>query len=175
MASKWAALKSKVPEFVEERSYQQKVDEAKQLLLGTLSGKDANIERLAAMFQQRRKLKAKHEEEIYGLNVEINALSQLLIEAYEDEGIENSTLTSGGTGYIGYTPWVRINDERAFYAWLHKQGMDELRKINAQTLKGMVSEKVLEDLSAGREPKLPPGTEFKLGKQFRIVNGNKEE
>lgn len=169
MASQWQSFKSKIPEFKEDSAYQEKVNDAKLFVLGTLSGENANIDRLAKLFSDRAAEKKKYEDAICDVNVELAALSQLLIEAYENEGIEKSTLASGATGYIGYIPYVKMIDEKLFYAWLHEQDMDGLRKINAMTLKSMVSEKALGDLRDGKEPQLPPGTDFQLGKQFRIT------
>ena len=169
MSSQWVKFKDKLAEFAEEPSYQAKIDDAKQFLLGTLSGEDANKERLAKLYQDRRAEKAKYEEALYGVNVELAALSQLLIENYEADGIEKSTLASGATGYIGYFVSVSIEDSHKFYSWLREQKMDDLRTVHPSKLKGMTSEM----LQAGQAA--PPGVKVYLGQQFRILNGGKGE
>jgi hypothetical protein len=164
MASKWSKLRSTIPAFENESTYQQKIDKAKISMLGE-NVEDANINRLAALFAQRKQEKDQLEAQTYNLNVELEALSQLLVDRLETESQQSVSLSSGATIFLSDAPYPSIEDEKVFYDWLHKNKMDELLSLNHQTLKGMVTER----LQSGQP--LPPGTKVFLKTSARVRNG----
>jgi phage host-nuclease inhibitor protein Gam len=163
---KCSALKSKLPAFVEEESYQQKVDDAKQFILaGAENAEAANVNRLAALFSERKRAKEALEESISELNVEIEALSQMLCEALEDQDMQKVTLSSGALVYLQDTPYPQVKDKEALIAWIKKHKMNSLLGVNYQTLKGLTNE-----LLVGGKP-APDGVEVFLKTSARLRNG----
>jgi hypothetical protein len=163
---KYSNLKSKLPAFVEEESYQSKVDTAKQFILASAENAEAaNVNRLAALFSERKRAKEALEESISELNVEIEALSQMLCEALEDQDMQKVTLSSGALVYLQDTPYPQVKDKEALMAWIKKQKMNTLLTIHYQTLKGLVNEMLV-----GGKP-CPPGVEVFLKTSARLRNG----
>lgn len=167
---KYTQLRGKVPAFVEETTYQDKINEEKRNILGVESGEGANVNRLAAFFASQKTAKDKLEDEISEYNIRLEALSQLLCDALQEQSIEKLTLASGATGFIQDTPYPQVKDKGALMAWIKKHKMQSLLGINYQTLKGVTNERLV----AGQPP--PAGVEVYLKTQFRLRgNGSQEE
>ena len=103
MASKYANLRGKVPAFVEEDSYQSRIEEKKQELLTWFDGDTGNVNRLATtLVKYERDKKALYEryqsktnDAEYEINLYRTALSQLLVTALGEQGAEEVRLSSG--------------------------------------------------------------------------------
>ena len=170
MASKWGKFRGKLPAFENESTFQEKVNEEKQFILGGADDNEsANVARLARLFAERSAAKKGLEEVISSHNVTLEALSQLLVEQLEASDSQKIELSSGATIYLQDSVYPGIEDEKKFYDWLHKQKMDELLTLNHQTLKGIVSE----HLQSGKP--LPSGTKCFLKTAARVRNGNSNE
>lgn len=161
---KYSKLRGVVPAFEEDSSYQARVNDAKQLLLSAENLEAANVNRLAALFAARKAMKDAHEETISELNVEIEALSQLLCDALEDQSIQKVELASGAILFLQDTPYPKVVDREAVLEWIKKEKMQGLLTIHYQTLKAMTSERLV----AGKP--CIPGTEVYLKTQARIRN-----
>lgn len=162
---KYASLRGRLPAFEEETSYQQKVDAAKQLILDSAENAEAaNVNRLAKLLGERKSQKDELEAVISGYNVEIEALSQLLVAALEDQNIQKVELASGAVCYLQDTPYPQVRDREALMAWIKKTRMASLLTIHYQTLKGLVNERLVNGQAA------PPGVEVYLKTQARIRN-----
>jgi hypothetical protein len=170
MSGKYTKLRGKLPAFVEETAYQDKVNDEKSLILADAENPgEANVNWLAALFAQCRKVKDNLEEEISECNVKLEALSQLLVNALEDQSMEKITLSSGATGFIQDTPYPIVRDKEKVMAWIKKNKMTSLLGVNYQTLKGVTNERLV----AGQPP--PDGVEVFLKTQFRLRNGSSSE
>src|SRR2546428_2154721 len=170
--AKYTQLRGRLPAFREEASYQQKVDAAKDFVLGQTSNpRDANVNFLARLFAERRAQKDAHEEAIHELNVELEALSQLLVAALEDQALEKVELAAGGSVGIKDTPYTSVSDKAKFMAWIKRNRMADLLTVNHQTLNGLNNERLV----AG-QPAIP-GTEVFLKTRARLygVGRNGEE
>lgn len=166
MASKYASLKTKLPAFEEESSYQQKIDEEKKLILAYAeNAEDVNVAFLAARLEQAKQNKDEIEERLYGVNVQIEALSQLLITAMDNQSLEKVSLSSGATVYLNYAPYPSVEDREKLFAWIKKQRMVKLLTVNHQTLKGLVNEL----LANGKS--VPPGVNVFLKTSARLLRG----
>lgn len=161
---KYSKLRGVVPTFEEDVSYQAKVNDAKQLLLSAENLEAANVNRLAALFAARKAMKDAHEETISELNVEIEALSQLLCDALEDQSIQKVELASGAVLFLQDTPYPKVVDKEALLEWIKKNKMSSLLGINHQTLKGLTNELLVSGKPA------PVGVEVYLKTQARIRN-----
>jgi hypothetical protein len=199
---KYTDVKRNYPAFEEELSYQQLLDEAKQQLLGTLDGEGANINHLAAIFasydEKKKALFAKYgskdkTDAEYEINIYRKALSQLLTEALEDQGLSTVKLASGALVYLEDTPIPVVKDKPAaitqlldsmpelltvsfkglskrqfqsLIAWGEKQKLSAEVGIHDQTLKATIRDCVLK----GRP--VPPGTEVFFLTQAKLKNGD---
>ena len=160
---KYTKLRGVVPAFVEEKSYQDRINAEKQLLLANAENSEAaNVNRLAALFAAYKAKKDDLESQVSDLNVGLEALSQLLCDALTDQSIEKLTLSNGATGFIQDTPYPQVKDKDALMAWIKKNKMQSLLGINYQTLKGLTNERLV----AGQPP--PTGVEVFLKTQFRL-------
>lgn len=118
-------LRGKIPAFQEEPTYQAKIDEKKQELLGTLDGEDANPNRLAALFvkyeREKKALYAKYDSETNDAEYEINlyrkALSQLMEKAFEAQGVEEVRLSSGELVGLTDMAILTIKDKPKAIEW----------------------------------------------------------
>ncbi len=173
MAGKYAKLRGVVPAFVEEKPYQDRINEEKQKILGVVSGEGANVNRLAALFAAGKAAKDALEEQVSVQNLRLEALSQLLCESLEDQAIEKLTLSSGATGFIQDTPYPQVKDREALYTWgekeFGKKAWREMLTMNYNTLKAITSERLVSGKPA------PAGVEVFLKTQFRLRGGNGDE
>jgi hypothetical protein len=170
MSGKYTKLRGKLPAFVEEVKYQERINDEKQLILADAENPgEANVNRLAALFGVCREAKEQLENEISEYNVRLEALSQMLCEALENQGFDKVTLSSGATGYLQDTPYPVVRDKEKVLAWIKKHKMQSLLGVNYQTLKGVTNERLV----AGQAP--PDGVEVYLKTQFRLRNGNNQE
>src|SRR5271168_4683741 len=135
MAGQWAPYRKKIPAYKLEESQQQKVDAAKLALLGTTKGEGANVKRLSALLAKEDKKKKDHEQKIKELNVNITALSQLIVEVFEDEQLENVHLRNGAVVRLSDGLYPHMKDREKFFAWIKKNKRADLLSVHASTLK----------------------------------------
>jgi hypothetical protein len=165
---KYSSLRGRLPAFAEEESYQQKVEQEKiRLLGGAPNGESANVNRLASFLGIEKAAKDKLEEEISEHNLRIEALSQLLVSAMEDQSVQKIELSSGALVYLQDTPYPVVKDREALMVWIKKQRMVNLLTVHYQTLKGLVNEMLV----SGKP--CPPGVEVFLKTQARLRNGDR--
>jgi hypothetical protein len=171
---KYKELRDKLPRFEEAGSFHDKVQEERELILsGADNATDANIERLAFLYGSARINKHNYEALVTGMNARLEALSQLIVEALEDQGLEKITFTSGATGYVQDTPHTTIIDEEAFYKAIQREigarALDSLLTIHHKKLEGITNERLL----AGKAPYA--GTAVFIKTQFRLLNKGEKE
>lgn len=148
-----------------------KVDNFKQNFLGCLRGENANVSMLAAEYAKRDREKRELELRISELNVELEALSSLGVEAMENDNQQKVDLATGGYVSIKDTPYYSVEDRKKAFAWIKKNKMLDLLTLAYQTMTGMNNERLL----AGKP--LIPGTRvfMKTKLTVRGVNGNGQE
>src|SRR6266436_6492053 len=139
---KYSHLRNKLPAFIEEESYQQLVDKAKQELLGTLDGEDANASRLAALLvkceYEKKGLYAKYgsketTDAEYEINLYRKALSQLLVAALTSQGVEEVRLSSGELVGLSDMAILTIKEKEKAVEWAMKE-IPELLTISYKGL-----------------------------------------
>jgi hypothetical protein len=164
---KYSSLRGKLPAFVEKPEYQQRVDEAKQELLGTLEGENANVNRLAALFAEYEAKKAalyatygKKSEKVtdveYELNIYRKALSQLLQDAMENENMNFTVLDSGLKVKLDDLVIPVVKDKSLAVEWA-LENMPELLTI---TFKGLNAKQFKSLLVWAEKQKLEAGIDF---------------
>ena len=144
-------LRGKIPAFTEEPEYQEKVDEKKQEILGTLDADAANTNRLAALLvKYERDKKALYEryqsktnDAEYEINLYRTALSQLLVTALGEQGAEEVRLSSGELVSLDDKAILVIKDKEQSQEWALKN-IPELLTISYKGLNAKQIEKLAE-------------------------------
>jgi len=113
-----------------------KVEEFKVRFLGTESGENANALRLAAEFALRKEEKDQHEACISQLNIELEGLSRLGIDAMENEGIQKAILSNGRCVRIDDLPFSSIQNKPEAITWLLENKMPEMVELSVRGLNG---------------------------------------
>lgn len=167
MPGKYQKLRGKIPAFEQEPTYQAKVDEAKERILGTKSGEFANVSMLASKFADAKRIKDQLEESVSSINVEIEALSQLLVSALECEDVQKVELATGALVYLQDSVYPKVEDKEKLIKWAKKHGMENLLQLPWQTTRGIATEALTE----GR--KLPDGITVFLKTEARVRNQRK--
>jgi hypothetical protein len=162
--SKYTALRSRLPAFEQPQAWLDKVNEWKQQFIGTTDGRHANPAFLARAYADVDAKKKELEERIAQYNIELEALSQLGVEALEENGLQKIDLASGGYVSISDKPYTSVENRAAIFAWIKKNKLQDLLSVNYQTLSGMNNERLV----AGKP--LIPGTKCFM-KTRLIVRG----
>jgi hypothetical protein len=151
---KWSGLKDKFTAFVQDPTYQQKVDLEKKTL--------AKLSRVlrCAKYAAFKRLKEAAEDEIEKLNVKLEALSQLLVDDLEGEA-ETKITNDTGTFSIKDEPYPSVKDKLAFHAWVRSSGQEEILTVNYMTMSAIVKAKI----EAGEE--IPPGVDVFIKTSIR--------
>jgi hypothetical protein len=169
MAGKWSKFRGKLPAFSLDAFYQEKVDAWKQTFLGTKDTAGANVAMLAKELAGRKLRKDTLEDKLYALNLELEALSQLVVDALTGEAQEKVQLTSGATVYLRDSVHPSVEDKAKLMAWIKQTHQESLLSLNAQTLKGMVGERFLQG-----QP-LMPGVKAFLKTQATVLWPGKQD
>ena len=160
---KYDSLKGKLPEFEQESSFQQKVSERKAPI------QTLDAPNLARMFSLARQTKKKLEAEISIQNIELEALSQLLVENFEASGLANLKLATGELCYPQTEPYSLLKNEEEENLFLKKNKMEKLKKLPWQTRNAINKERLV----AGKPPM--PGSEVFLKTSMRLRGGTDSE
>lgn len=134
-----------LPQYQEEPEYQEKVETAKGPFVGLSTAE------LAREFKRTRLLKKDLEEQVSSLNIELLALSQLLVNDLQGQELSKVTLDSGGTVYLKTEVYPATTDKALVRVWAIEAEMPEILTVNYRTLQSIVKERLQEGLD------LPPG------------------
>lgn len=120
--------KKQFAKFQQEASYQSKVDLVKVKLT------ELNKVQLAESLVQTKEEKDALEEQVYDVNVRLEAMYQLLNEQLDDEGITSFKLPNGRPFWQQADVYVKVEDSSLFYPWLKAQpGGEDFFTVNYQT------------------------------------------
>jgi hypothetical protein len=161
--SKYDSLKGKLPGFQQEASFQEKVNAIKDEFSALEKGD------LAREFAKARIQKKELEAQISDLNVGLEALSQLLNEHLEAEGMNKFQLVTGETCYQQIEPYSSVADQGALFAFIKKQKMRNLLTLPWGTMNALNKER----LTSGK-PAMP-GTQVFLKTSVRMRGGSSSE
>lgn len=158
---KYDNLKGKLPAFQQEASFQAKVDEAKAKY------QTYEAPEMARIFSLARQSKRKLEMEIAEQNIELEALSQMLVEKFEVTGLSKFTLETGETCYQQIEPYSSVQDQALLLVAIKKLKMQKLLSLAWGTMNAINKERLV----AGKPPL--PGTSVFLKASVRL-RGSKE-
>ncbi len=148
MASKWKPLKHKIDSWKPEVSFQAVVDEEKRLY-GNLAPAE-----LARQMKKISDRKDTLESDIKHYNVTLEALSQLIVAAFENSNLESIEFDSGmkcaldeGV-YIGKLDTPEAID--AYRKWENRLDIRKMKTLNAKTRDSLVRDQVMKAMVDGK-------------------------
>ena len=139
---RWTELKKTLPPMPADAAYQAKVDEVK----GALT--DKALMKLASAYDQVRAEKEIAEKAISEMNVQLEALTQLLVERLEDLGLTSIKLETGGSFLVTDTPYASVKDKQRCREWFEAHDQRELLNPHSSTLNALVKSR----LESGEDP-----------------------
>jgi hypothetical protein len=150
MAGKWSYLRDKYPKMPVDANYQQKIDavldddseenqvvKAYGLPLRKLSDEDFKNEYLKRR-DELDDLAARQKV----LNLEIEAMTRLTVERFENDGTSSVTYDDGVSLGHSVEPYPFVDDQAALLAWVKRNGMEAMLTLNYQTMASLVKERL---------------------------------
>jgi len=148
MPSKYDAVMNGLPRLPREPTeYQQRVDIAKKEVEAKTPTE------LARAYVGLRAEKDAVEAVLSVLTLRIEAVFQLMEDAYEAEGLRTLALAEGGSVAVQPEPYSTVKDKEVYRLWCIEQGMEHSMHLWPSTTQALVKERML----VGHEP--PPGVE----------------
>ena len=133
---KWAKLKDSLQRFMPEPTFQE------QILTAKKSWKALKPNELGEALKAQKIRKMQLEDEVKDTNVQIEALSEMLIEWMNLQEIDSFRLATGGVITNVVTPYPTVVDEDKLLAWLGQEEPTERLKLPWPTLARIVRERL---------------------------------
>lgn len=148
MPSKWSKLKAVLDPWKPEASYQERVDVSKQAYV------HLSPTELARQFKMFDDQKDACERTVGNLNLELEALSQLIVSALTGSGVQTLELESGMKVALDEKIYIAVLDtieaRAAYDKWTNLPMIRKLKKLYVATRDGFVREEVLKAMIAGK-------------------------
>jgi hypothetical protein len=109
---------------------------------------------LCKKYKQQRARKNELEEKLSGVNENIDALQELIVDSMMDSGMSSIRLIEGGSVSHNPQPYAQVTDRDVYNAWIVNEGLDRLRTVPWQSTNSMCKERLL----TGKDD--PPGTKL---------------
>lgn len=187
MAGKYAGVIDKLPRFYgTDDDYQVKVDEMKKAILQKASAEQQQEVRflpaseLCTQYEDLRgsdesyKLASRDtietiidafgkeglEAMLYEINLRLEAVSQMMCDQFDVEGVSSMKLSSDARVAVQYEPYAKVDDRSKLKAWCEKNGLGDRLALPWQTLNSIVKERLLlgepepDGVSATSKPKI---------------------
>ena len=142
---KWEKLRGKYEPrpLTDEGGFREKVDRAKKIHV------EESLENLLKLFATFDERKEQHEEGIKEMNVQLEAVDQLIREKYERQGIRSQEDTSGNVFTSSIEPYVSIKDKVKFLAFMDQHPeLDYLWAIQPKSLAAYIKDLLDQGLDA---------------------------
>lgn len=159
---KWTAYKNKLDPFQQEPAYQDKVNEAKSAFQAMTASE------LGRAFSITRNEKRELEAQVKVYSVELEALSQLLVEHLEANKLSKIGLDSGECIFIASEPYAQVEDREKCMAWIETKGLQALLTPHWRSLNALIKEQLING-----EP-IMSGVKVYFKVAARITGGNRE-
>lgn len=141
MAGKYAKFKGQLPKFIEPAS-----DDRKLKLLNIKDNiKQRAASKLAEKYEVVRLQKEMLKDKASEVQLELDAITELLIQAYEDEGITSLTMGTG-TGAsvrVQVEPYPQVHDREAFRQWCIDEQLERSMHLHSATTSALVKERLI--------------------------------
>lgn len=142
----------------EDAPAQEKVDAVKRAIIEEFQeehhGTLPTAADLAREWADMRVAKDSLEDDLKTINAQIAAVTQLMVNQYEAEGIEKLHLDTGEAPRVQYEPYFSIEDADVFREWCIKNGYARSLTLPWQTRVSIGKEALLSDEGPGI---IPPG------------------
>jgi hypothetical protein len=136
---KWRKLRGKLPAYVNpEPGWTDKVEEAKKQYVGL------DTTELARQFKMQKEAKAAAEAAKSAANIQIEAISRLLLGEMESNSVELVKLASGGTVYINDEPYASVQDRTKVMRWIKENKAVFLLSIQFQSLNSLCKQRIID-------------------------------
>jgi hypothetical protein len=142
---KWSKFKKKLDQLPVDSAYKALVDEAKKPFLKKSSND------LALALGRTKRNKAKLDERIKLMNIEIAALEELLVNYLEDREQTQFRTKSGILVSLRDDIYPQVIDQKAFFAWIKHNRYAYLLSVHHKRLEGLIKQRLEEG------EKLPDG------------------
>lgn len=162
---KWSQFKDAYPRVPLDAERQVKINAVleSEHTTGNINGvedvktklKDMPNHLLSAIYGRLRDKKDHHNAELSVLELEIEAITQVFVERFEDEGISSQRFDDGVLISIADAPYPVVKDKLALREWIDKSGLSDILTVNYQTLASLVKER----LSGAVNESLPDGVD----------------
>lgn len=118
---------------------------------------------LITAYSETRAVVEELEEKLSEAKLRVEAAAQLLVEAYEGEGITSLKVAGVGTVRIQLTPYSHVKDRETYQQWCLENNFLPQMQIPWSTTNSTVKERLL----AGEEP--PPGVDVFIKTQVFLT------
>lgn len=98
---------------------------------------------LARYWADKRAALVAAEDVVSGLNLEIEAVSTLLVSAYETADVTSQTLMDGRSISVQPEPHAQVEDREAFRLWCLANGYERELTLSWQTANAVTKERLL--------------------------------
>jgi phage host-nuclease inhibitor protein Gam len=150
---KYDKVNKRLDKYQEPKSQQDRLDDEKLRLAKEYNLHNPKASDLVALYVNARKNKDALEEELKAVNMEVEALTQMVIAAYEVEGVDSMRMPDlGFSVWQQDEPYVSTTDRDALLDWVKTEGLERSLQLPWQTLNAITKERLLNG-----EPE-PPGT-----------------
>lgn len=120
----------------------ERVEAAKETLLDVY-GREPRTADLVSRYMELRDEKAKAEEVVKDINVDLDAVQELIANQFEAEGVE-ALRTTEGLLSMYVEPYTSVEDHDALREWCIKQGLERSLQLPWQTVNSLTKQ-LLED------------------------------
>lgn len=120
----------------------------------------------ARVYAEARGVKDVLEEHESELNLNIEAIQQLLIETYETEDVSSLKTVDGHSVRVQHEPHATVMDRDRFREWCVKNGLERSLALAWQTTNSIVKERLLKGLPE------PDGVEAKYKTKVVLTRGD---
>ena len=121
---KYSEVIGDLPRFkLENPAYQDKVNAKKKEIVEEM-GVAFGVSAIVQAYARARTEKDEHEAREKEINLELEALSQLVVDRYEIEGLSSMKLDTGETVRVQYEPYAVVKDKDEARKWAIANGFE---------------------------------------------------
>lgn len=137
---KYSSVTPRLPQYQQESSYQDKVNEEKDKVLDGMANTSsaALVHKFVALRGEIDGLKAQLKEH----NLTLEALSQLIADTFDDEDV-TSLKIPGASVRVQVEPYAQVQDKEVFREWCLIHGLAESLMLPWQTTNSITKERLL--------------------------------
>lgn len=143
---KYAHIIDKLPRFLgTEPKYQEKVEAVKQAIVKEAKDAGSAVHAIG-LSQDYERLRAEIdalEQQLSDSNLQLEAVSQLLVDHFEIEGVQSLRLEDGKSVGVQYEPYAQVKDREAFRLWCISMGLEKSMMLPWQTTNALTKERLL--------------------------------